>query len=190
MNVLILCDRDSAGTAGFNLRGQVEKTAKEMGGIVQTVVLNSDEIKPCLGCFGCWVKTPGLCVITNDCANDVSRELMRADAVVILSKLTYGGFSSDVKAALDRCIPNISPFFEIYHGEMHHKMRYKSFPYWITIGYGDSTRDERELFRELTDRNALNMRPPKHFCITMPNADECSDALQVLGQILSEGVRT
>ncbi|HCJ57263.1 hypothetical protein [Lutispora sp.] len=35
---------------------------------------NSDEIKPCIGC---WVKTPGLCVITNDCANHISNIFMR-----------------------------------------------------------------------------------------------------------------
>ena len=188
MNVLILCDRDSVGNTGLNLREHTEKAAEQAGCDVRTVVLNSDEIKPCLGCFSCWVKTPGLCIITNDGANEISREELQADAVVILSKLTYGGFSADVKAFLDRSIPNISPFFETYHGEMHHKVRYERFPYWIAMGYGNSTEEERETFRELAERNALNMRPPKQFCLTMQSADECPDALKELGRILSEEV--
>ncbi len=188
MKVLILGDRDSAGGTGFDLYGKVERTLEQASREVQSVILNSDEIKPCLGCFGCWVKTPGLCVITNDSANDLAHQLIQADAVVILSKLTYGGVSPDVKAFLDRSIPNISPFFEIYHGEMHHRMRYKKFPCWITIGYGDSTGDERETFLELAERNALNLRPPKHFCLTIQNSEECSGAIQSLSRILSEEV--
>lgn len=188
MNVLILCDRESAGDAGFGLREQAEHVARQAACEVQTIVLNSDEIKPCLGCFSCWVKTPGLCIMTNDSANSVSREQMQADILVILSKLTYGGFSPDVKAFLDRCIPNISPFFEIYHGEMHHRLRYEKFPYWIAMGYGESTEEERQTFRELSERNALNMRPPKQFCLTVQSADDCPDALKALGRILSEEV--
>ncbi len=189
MDVLILCDRESAGDAGFHLREQAEDAVRQAGCTVQTIVLNSDEIKPCLGCFSCWVKTPGLCIITNDDANRVSRAQMRADVVVILSKLTYGGFSADIKAFLDRCIPNISPFFETYHGEMHHKMRYEKFPYWIAVGYGESTEEERQTFRELAERNALNMRPPKQFCLTPQSAGDCPDARKELGRILSEEVR-
>ncbi len=188
MNVLILCDRESAGAVGFGLLERTEKVAKQAGCEVRTVVLNGDETKPCVGCFSCWVKTPGLCIITNDSVTGVSRELMNADAVVILSKLTYGGFSIDVKAFLDRFIPNISPFFEIYHGEMHHKVRYERFPYWIAMGYGESTEEERETFRELAERNALNMRPPNHFCLTPQNTDDCANALRELGRILTEEV--
>lgn len=189
MKVLILCDGESADAMGLNLREQAEEAVKRAGGEVVTVVASYDELEPCLGCFGCWVKTPGLCVITKDGANETSRELVNAHAVVILSRLTYGGFSADVKAALDRVIPNISPFFETYRGEMHHRRRYRKFPLWIAVGYGKSTEEERQLFRELTERNALNMRPKKHFCITIPNADECAKAFEVLERILSKEVR-
>jgi multimeric flavodoxin WrbA len=188
MKVLILCDRKSACHEGFNLRTQVEDALKQAGCETQTVELNSSTIRPCAGCFGCWVKTPGLCVITSDCANDLSRTLMRSDAIVILSELTYGGFSPDIKAFLDRSIPNILPFFEILHGEMHHKMRYDRFPCWIAVGYGDSTEDEREIFRELAERNALNLQPQKHFCLIVQNADVCPKAVRELGQIFTQEV--
>jgi len=188
MKILILCDRESGTESGFNLRLRVEEVLKQVGCEVQTIVLNSDEIKPCIGCFGCWVRTPGLCVITNDCANEISRVFMRSDAVVLLTRITYGGFTSDLKAFLDRSIPNILPYFEMYRGKMHHRMRYDRFPWWIAVGYGESLESELEIFRELSERNALNLRPQKHFCLTAKSADECQDVLQALKRIFTEEV--
>ena len=185
MNVLILCDRKAAG---FGLRGQVENAIKQAGHRVQTVELSADELKPCVGCFGCWVKTPGLCVITKDRANEIAHSLMGSDAVVLLSHVVYGGFSADVKAFLDRSIQNILPFFETHRGQMHHKMRYGRFPAWVAVGYGESTAEEREIFRALAERNALNMRPPKHFCLTVQNAGECPAVVRELERIFTEEV--
>lgn len=186
MKVLILCDRESADGAELGLRAQVESAAARAGREVRTVVLNGDEIKPCVGCFGCWVKTPGLCVVTGDCVNGLSREMMRSDALMLLSRIRYGGYSRDVKAFLDRAIPNILPFFEIYRGKMHHAMRYKKFPRLITIGYGESTDGERETFRELTRRNALNLRPPRYDCLITQGAGGQADVLSALDRTLSE----
>ncbi|MGI6085336.1 MAG: flavodoxin family protein [Acetivibrionales bacterium] len=188
MKVLILCDRESVTDRGFNLGLRSEEILKQVGCEVQRIVLSSDEIKSCIGCFGCWVKTPGLCVITNDCANDISRELMRSDAVVLLTRITYGGFSPDSKAFLDRSIQNVLPYFEIYRDEMRHKMRYGRFPWWIAVGYGDSSEGELEIFRGLSERNALNLRPQKHFCLMARSADECQDVLQMLKRIFTEEV--
>jgi multimeric flavodoxin WrbA len=116
MKTLILCDRESTRYDGLNLCLQTQTAVRNAGSEVQTVTLNGDEIKPCRGCYHCWVKTPGLCVMTDDCANAVSRQLIQSDALIMLSKITYGGFSYDVKSFMDRSIPNLSPFFEIVHG--------------------------------------------------------------------------
>ena len=188
MKTLILCDRESADYNGLNLCYQVQTAVLEAGSDVNTFVLNGDEIKPCLGCFQCWVKTPGLCIMTDDCANNVAGQEVQSDALILLSKICYGGYSYDIKSFLDRSIPNISPFFEIVHGEMHHKMRYERFPYMITIGYGTYTPQEREIFINLAERNALNMRPPKHFVCTMQNAEEISETLKSLSNVLSKEV--
>jgi multimeric flavodoxin WrbA len=175
---------------GYHLSSHIEQVVTQAGCLVQTTVIPADSIKPCLGCFGCWVKTPGLCVITDDEMNRLAGELVRSDAVILVSRLTYGGFSADIKAFLDRSIPNISPLMEVFHGQMHHRMRYRRFPCWIAFGYGDSTEQERRLFQVLTERNALNMRPNKYFCLTVPDDDACAGALQTLRLILAEEVRT
>jgi len=185
VKTLILCDRESERYNDFNLRFMVQAAVQEMGNEVNVVVLNGDEINPCRGCFQCWIKTPGLCAVTSDCANTVSGQEIQSDVVVFISKINYGCYSYDVKSFLDRSIPNISPYFEIFQGEMHHKMRYQRFPYMITIGYGVFTSQEQQTFISLAERNALNMRPPKHFVFTMQNEDEASEVIQSLKDVFS-----
>ena len=188
MKTLILCDRESARYNDMDLRLQVQTAAREAGSETNTVVLDGYEIRPCLGCFQCWVKTPGLCMMTDDCVNTVSGQLIRSEAVIMLSQICYGGYSYDIKSFLDRLIPNISPFFEIVQGKMRHKKRYEHFPCLITIGYGDCTPRERETFVSLAEKNALNMRPPKHFVFTAQSADEMSEAIKSLKNALSREV--
>ena len=87
------------------------------------VISYSDKIKPCAGCFGCWIKSPGECVI-KDGYDKMGALIHKADEVVVISRYTYGGFSSFVKNVFDRSIGWVLPFFEIHEGEMHHKRRY------------------------------------------------------------------
>ena len=87
------------------------------------VIDYSDKIKPCAGCFGCWIKSPGECVI-KDGYDKMGALIHKADEVVVISRYTYGGFSSFVKNVFDRSIGWVLPFFEIHEGEMHHKRRY------------------------------------------------------------------
>ena len=87
------------------------------------VVSDNGTIKPCIGCFGCWVKSPGECVI-KDGYDQMGALIHHADEVLVISKYTYGGLSSFVKNVFDRSIGWVSPYFEVYEGEMHHKKRY------------------------------------------------------------------
>ena len=75
--------------------------------------------------FGCWVKTPGQCV-QDDPAREVARACARADLVVLFTPVTFGGYSSELKKAIDRSIPNLSPIFIRIRGETHHPCRYAS----------------------------------------------------------------
>ena len=171
MKILILYDRRSTSDHEVNwlslLLSKIPSNHR-----VQTTLLDYREIKPCRGCFGCWTKTPGLCVIS-DKANLLSREYIGADVVILLSKITYGGYSADIKAFLDRSIVNISPFFKMIHGEMHHKKRYEHYPDLIAFGYGASTEAEGETFVKLLERNALNIHANHSLAVTIePGTEE------------------
>ena len=87
------------------------------------IISDNGTIKPCVGCFGCWVKEPGECVI-KDGYEKMGALIHKADEVTVISRYSYGGFSSFVKNVFDRSIGWVLPYFEIYENEMHHKKRY------------------------------------------------------------------
>ena len=135
---------------------------RRYGWQVTDLILREVDIAPCLGCFGCWVKTPGVCVI-DDAGRDVARQMIQSDLLVYLTPLTFGGYSSELKKAIDRSIPNISPLFRLVRGEVHHVKRYTRNPRIVGIGVcpiGRVDPDEEELFETLIHRNAINMHAP------------------------------
>lgn len=151
---------DSADTRGA---GEIATDCLERAGWrVTDLVLREIDIAPCLGCFGCWIKTPGVCVI-DDAGRDVARQMVHSDLLVYLTPLTFGGYSSELKKALDRSIPNLSPFFRLVKGEVHHVKRYARYPRVVGIGVcsdGRADPDEEELFETLVHRNAINLHAP------------------------------
>jgi len=185
MKTLILCDKPSAHFQEVDIGAEITAALRDTPTTIELIRLDGDDIHPCLGCFHCWVKTPGVCRQTLDSANTVARQEVQADALVIVSKITYGGYSYDTKAFLDRSIQNISPFFKIIKGEMRHKMRYTRFPTLITIGYGEHTKREEEIFTHLASRNALNFRPPDNFVFTAANPEELHRTVERLRGVLS-----
>jgi len=186
MNILLLCDRKSSGD-GNQMLGAVQAVLERPGHKVQTVILNREELKPCIGCFGCWFRTPGKCVITNDAANSIASKEVNTDAVVLLCEITYGGFSADIKAFLDRSVQNILPFLVMYKGEMHHPMRYEHFPAWISVGYGDVSDAEKQTFIKLVERNALNLRPAGHLSLAVGNSGELEKQAETILKTLEVG---
>lgn len=132
------------------------------GWAVERVHLRDLTIAYCKGCFDCWVKTPGMCQ-THDGARGVTRAIVRSDLLVLLTPVTFGGYSSELKKALDRSVGLVMPFFTRIHGEVHHKARYARYPALLGIGI-TAAPDEREehIFETLVGRNAINFHAPAH----------------------------
>ena len=110
----------------------------------------------CIGCFGCWLKTPGRCFIRDD-FQTMGERLASSDEILIISKATFGGFSSAVKNVMDRSISFVSPFFDIRGGEMHHRERYPKHLTISAVFYGHMTEEEKETARGFVKANALNL---------------------------------
>jgi multimeric flavodoxin WrbA len=119
--------------------------------------LEPGELNFCKGCFGCWVKTPGECVI-KDSMGEINRDSMQSDVVAYLVPVVFGQYSANMKNALDRWIPNILPFFAIRaNGDTIHPARYETNPQMVMIGYGDGLTDEdARLFRDITTKHRDN----------------------------------
>ncbi len=110
----------------------------------------------CLGCFGCWVKTPGRCVI-QDRASLLPGLMKECQHYLILSPILYGGYSVCVKRAMERCLGYLQPYLRIVQGEMHHKLRYDH-PFRLTVWfYGPCGPDQQETARQLVRANGLNL---------------------------------
>lgn len=110
---------------------------------------------PCQGCFGCWTKHPAECFM-RDKLQQACRIIGQADELVIVTRNLYGEYSAPVKNVLDRSIGTSTPLSTYRGGQMHHTLRYGTHGLWKVIVYGDVTEAERDTFRLLAERNAIN----------------------------------
>lgn len=83
-------------------------------------------IKPCTGCFTCWMKTPGVCVQQDDMA-EILKWFEVADVIILACPLYVFGFTAQIKTVLDRIIPNVECYISSnekglsYHKRHHPK---------------------------------------------------------------------
>ncbi len=132
---------------------------KSAGHEAQTLVLRDMKIKPCTGCFNCWVKNPGNCIIQDD-ANDVARQYIASDHVILASPLIMGFISSLLKNTMDRNIPLVHPHLEEVDGEAHHKKRYDKYPVISFLLEKESFTDAEDIdiVTGIFQREAINVR--------------------------------
>lgn len=123
--------------------------------------LSACKIAHCVGCFGCWTKTPGKCVIRDD-AVKVYPCIAQSDKLLYVSRIKYGGYDSIMKTMLERAIPVQQAFIRILDGETHHVQRAVVPKQATIIAYGETSDEEQTLFRQLVDRNARNMSFAHH----------------------------
>ena len=94
---------------------------------VTLLPLQEMEIRYCIGCFGCWVKTPGEC-FAQDLSSQVLSAVLHSDFTVWASPLVMGYPSAVLKRIMDKSIPLIHPYFVVDHNEAHHRARYTHYP--------------------------------------------------------------
>ncbi|MBQ3292090.1 MAG: flavodoxin family protein [Mogibacterium sp.] len=122
------------------------------------VISDNGNIKPCIGCFSCWNKDPGRCVI-RDGYDSMGYRIHHAEEVTVISRYTYGGFSGFVKNTFDRSLGYVLPQFEVINGETHHKKRYDEEKLFTFIFYGhDLTEEQKEIARRYVRAVCANIR--------------------------------
>lgn len=123
---------------------------------LHVVDLSALRIRHCIGCFGCWTRTPGRCVIRDD-AVDVYPLIAASEKVIYVSRIRYGSYDTVMKTMLERAIPVQQAFIRLLNGETHHVQRRVVAKQAVILAYGNVTEEEKEIFRQLIERNAYNM---------------------------------
>ena len=142
---------------------------RETGTGVREFQLREIPLAYCQGCFECWVKTPGLCKTDGDAGREITGAMIRSDLMVLLTPITFGGCSSEIKKVMDRSICVVSPFFRRVGGEVHHRRRYRRYPAIAGVGVLREPDEEQErIFRTLIERNALNLACPVTAVCVLP----------------------
>jgi len=159
MKFLILNGNPLGGNG--NIDPYIDHLVEEMksaGHDVMAIALRDLKISPCIGCFQCWVKTPGLCSI-NDDARDITRQFIASEHVILASPLTMGFPSYLLKNAMDRNICIVHPHLEEVDGEVHHKKRYDRYPVISYLLEKEASTDEEDIaiLKDIFRRQAINM---------------------------------
>ena len=127
------------------------KTENEM-----YIDLSALKISNCVGCFGCWIKTPGKCVIRDD-AVKVYPITADSEKIIYVSHIKYGSYDTVMKTMLERAIPIQQAFIRIYNNKTHHVQRAVKDKEAVIIAYGELSQEEKNIFIRLVARNANNM---------------------------------
>lgn len=134
------------------------------------VDLSQAKVVNCVGCFGCWTKTPGRCVIRDE-ATKIYPLIAESDRVIYVSRLAYGGYDLPMKKMLERAISIQQAFIRLVDGETHHVQRAVAPKEALIVAYGEYPEEERQLFLELVARNAKNMNFKSYRVLFVPEEE-------------------
>ena len=169
-NVLIIHDLDT------------EQAQYLFGDLNHVEILSSHrKIVPCVGCYCCWVKTPGSCIY-HDGIETIGRKKATYNNLIIVSQIFYGGYSPSVKNIIDRSISASLPSFTFRNREMHHVLRFKN-RYNLKVyfySYDDRkiSQDERDIAYDIVAANSVNWGCLKHETFFATNLNELKEVLK------------
>lgn len=125
--------------------------------VYTTVISDEGTIRNCIGCFGCWIKTPGICILKDGYQN-MGELLSKCDDLIIISKCIYGSYGPFIRNVLDRSISYLLPYFVTVNGETHHRKRYAhKFGLSVYFYGNDISESEKATAKALVAANSMNL---------------------------------
>ncbi len=171
------------------LLGPLLEGAREGGAEVEEVYLQDLDVRPCKGCFTCWVKTPGKCVQQDDVAG-LHEKMLAADVLVVGFGLYICGVPAGVQAMLERMLPLAEPWLTESGGMTTHPLRHGG-KGWRWVAVSNCGFPEQEHFAALEARfGQLGVKPivmaAGEFLPHMERAPELAGPLEALRSALRE----
>lgn len=141
-----------------------EKIASDSNHSDHIITLRELDLHPCIGCFGCWVKSPGECQIKDQSIN-IRAQIIQSELVIFASPLIMGYTSALLKTIQDKMLPLLLPYVTLVNEECHHKKRYANYPKLALLYQAEADTDEEdiEIVTDMYERMALNFRSKMHF---------------------------
>jgi hypothetical protein len=161
MRVTILNGEPDPGSAFHAYVHAVAGHLAAAGHEVTTFDLREFELKGCVGCWSCWVKTPGECARADDSAR-ICRAAIQSGLLVLASQVTLGFTGVLLKRAADQMIPLLHPHLVLQRGEVHHRARYGRYPdLGLLLAPGpDADAEDLEITAAMWIRMARNFKCP------------------------------
>jgi hypothetical protein len=160
MKVTILNGNPHAENASFDryLQALSEQLVSH-GHKVTIFTLRELNVKHCIGCFGCWIKTPGECVVKDDSSN-ICREYINSDLVLFASPVIMGFTSAVLKKVHEKLLPLLHPYFELVDRETHHVRRYEKYPLMaLLLEKGENIdQEDIDIICDIYKRDAINFK--------------------------------
>jgi len=159
MKITVFNSSPRAGKSNTNVMVEAFlKGAREAGADTENIFLARQKIRPCLGCFNCWVKTPGQCIIQDDMAG-LLKKLAETDTVVFATPLYVDNVSGIMKTFMDRFMPLADPHFEKdENGQYRHVRALEKTPKIVVMSNcGFPEQDHFQVLRLLFRRIARNL---------------------------------
>ncbi|MBD3369854.1 flavodoxin family protein [Candidatus Fermentibacteria bacterium] len=134
------------------------KGAGKAGADSEIVTLAEKQIEHCLGCFFCWTRTPGECVLDDDMEDLLPK--LDTDLLVFATPLYVDNVTGLTKNFMDRMIPLLDPHIGIDEGgECAHDMRSGRSPLIAVVSNcGFAGMSHFQVLRLLFRRVARNLR--------------------------------
>ena len=146
---------------------QLTSALEIAGHTVTQIDLRDIPLRYCVGCWGCWVKTPGQCR-SCDASLDMDRAVIQSDFTLWAAPLKMGFPAELLKTALDKHLPLIHPYVEVAYSEAHHLRRYPRSPRVGLLLEKEGTTDDRDLqiIGDIHCRIAINFKTRLEFMLT------------------------
>ncbi len=143
----------------YNSRGKVKSDLNNFeNDEFKIIELGDNKINTCIGCWDCWLKTPGRCVM-KDWMSGIYYDYVNSDTVIILMDTAQGFINHTAKAFLDRTIPHFHPHIELVDGECHHVARYGKYPDMVFLYETEGLiNNEEEIIEDYLYRTAFHFK--------------------------------
>lgn len=149
----------------------IESSLANRGFQTQHLRIRDLTIKPCVGCSGCYHTRPGQCGIKDD-GQAFIPEIPHQDILVMVSRVVFGGVSSTLKKAIDRCNPMTTCIMTGKSDATRFIGRYQTMPKVLFVGLlDDGDGKEAEIFKLFAQRASKSLQASAVSCALFSEAD-------------------